>query len=436
MTKGQAITLDVRSGIWTWDIQVGFDWDGDGSFEDIQRAFSTPGTAITEAASSWGKPPYNSTDYRKNQQKALGHRGVLQHTFNVTVPVSAATGTTRMRILCDGDGYAGGIPAFDMCGSIGYAGSMHDFGMQIVGNQTADRPVASLQGGTYKGDQVVTITSTTADASIYYTLDGSTPTESTGTLYTAPVNITGAEMATTTVVLKAIAVKAGLESSSVMSETYNIQKGWSVPGGSYCTKEDRYIITATTTGAQSELNYSQSSNPSKIYIDTKKEITAEAGSEFTLNVRSTAATKWDHAIVFVDWNRNFSFDDSGEQLFKVGKEAAGDEEVADFTRKISVPADAKVGTTRLRVQFTDAWHKKNEPGHSHSGDDDVDQGGVYDFVLNIVPQTPTGIEHVTTAEGTKKATEVYTIDGIRLQTSLDKLTKGVYIVDGKKVVIK
>ena len=38
-----------------------------------------------------------------------------------------------MRILCDGDGYAGGhAPALDMCNSVGYAGSMHDFGVEVT----------------------------------------------------------------------------------------------------------------------------------------------------------------------------------------------------------------------------------------------------------------------------------------------------------------
>lgn len=148
--KGQELTMDVRSGIWSWDIQIGIDWDGDGTFEDVQRAFSTPGVAITEATSSWSSA-YASTfanaDWRKEQERTLGHRGVVYHQFTFTVPQTARAGNTRMRVICDGDGYGDGdgynpgVPPFDMCGKVGYAGSMHDFGIKV-----ADSAVTGLQG--------------------------------------------------------------------------------------------------------------------------------------------------------------------------------------------------------------------------------------------------------------------------------------------------
>src|SRR5205085_809326 len=56
-------------------------------------------------------------------------------------------------------------------------------------------------------------------ATIHYTIDGSTPTASTGTIYSAPVNIA----ATTT--LKAIASKSGLTDSTVTTGVYTIDAG-------------------------------------------------------------------------------------------------------------------------------------------------------------------------------------------------------------------
>ena len=51
------------------------------------------------------------------------------------MPKDAVLGFTRMRILVDGDGYNGGAtPPFDLCGKIGYAGSMHDYGITIAGS--------------------------------------------------------------------------------------------------------------------------------------------------------------------------------------------------------------------------------------------------------------------------------------------------------------
>lgn len=53
-------------------------------------------------------------------------------------------------------------------------------------------PAFSPAGGTYSAGQTVTITSATSGATIRYTTDGSTPTATTGTLYTAPISISAA----------------------------------------------------------------------------------------------------------------------------------------------------------------------------------------------------------------------------------------------------
>jgi hypothetical protein len=79
-------------------------------------------------------------------------------------------------------------------------------------------PVFSPPGGVYTSAQNVSITSATSGATIRYTTDGSTPSETAGTIGTV-VNIS----ATTT--LNAIAYKAGMTDSTVTSETYTISSG-------------------------------------------------------------------------------------------------------------------------------------------------------------------------------------------------------------------
>lgn len=76
-------------------------------------------------------------------------------------------------------------------------------------------PIASPVGGTYSSTQTVTLSTETSGASIYYTLDGTTPTASS-TLYSAPLNIS------TTATLKAIAIKAGMTNSDAFSSIYTI----------------------------------------------------------------------------------------------------------------------------------------------------------------------------------------------------------------------
>jgi len=80
----------------------------------------------------------------------------------------------------------------------------------------AAMPTFNPAPGTYSSTQQVTISSTTAGATMYYTTDGTTPTTSS-TKYTAPVTIS----ATTT--LKAIATAANLSNSAVASGVYTIQ---------------------------------------------------------------------------------------------------------------------------------------------------------------------------------------------------------------------
>lgn len=80
----------------------------------------------------------------------------------------------------------------------------------------AATPVLSPGPGVYTSAQIVTITTTSSGATIYYTTDGSTPTTSS-TKYTTPVTIN----ATST--LQAIASGTGFTSSAVAGGLYTIQ---------------------------------------------------------------------------------------------------------------------------------------------------------------------------------------------------------------------
>lgn len=76
-------------------------------------------------------------------------------------------------------------------------------------------PTFSPVGGTYDEAQNVTITCETEGASIYYTLDGSTPTNAS-TLYSSPINVSE------TTTIKAIAYDATGAASNVATATYTI----------------------------------------------------------------------------------------------------------------------------------------------------------------------------------------------------------------------
>jgi regulation of enolase protein 1 (concanavalin A-like superfamily) len=80
-------------------------------------------------------------------------------------------------------------------------------------------PIFSPGGGYYGSTQVVTITSATSGATIRYTTDGSTPSETVGTLYSGPVSI-GPTL--NPLVLKAIAYESGFVDSTVIADDYAI----------------------------------------------------------------------------------------------------------------------------------------------------------------------------------------------------------------------
>ena len=119
------------------------------------------------------------------------------------------------------------------------------------GNTNAAQVVApafSPSAGTYTNAQSVTISTTTSGASIRYTTNGSTPSETSGTLYSGPVSITN------TTTLKAIAYETGFLDSSVSSATYTINYPQVVapafsPGAGTYTNAQSVTISSTTSGA-------------------------------------------------------------------------------------------------------------------------------------------------------------------------------------------
>lgn len=287
-------------------------------------------------------------------------------------------------------------------------------------------PVFSVPSGKYQSAQTVEITTETEGAQIYYTLDGTTPTKESS-LYTEPLTISE------TTTLKAIAMKDGMANSQMTEATYSFFE-WDIPGGTTHSDESRYITSATTEGAVSELSYSGSSNPGVVYVDTNVGMTVEQGSSFDLNVVSTDDMKWCHAIVFVDWNLDYDFDDEGEELFKVGSDVndsdvvpnlpgVGNTEVPDFTRTINVPADAVIGTTRMRIQFTDAWHIKGVDHPAHSAMDNVDKGRVYDFDVTVVA----GVPRLTIEESANGSVSVVDSDTGEAVNDGDEVTVGQYL---------
>jgi hypothetical protein len=116
--------------------------------------------------------------------------------------------------------------------------------------QTAAPPVFSPGGGSYPGPQTVTITSATAGASIFLTLEGETPGCGTGFIYVGPLIVT---FPTT---MKAIACAPGLADSARVSETYTILAAappvFSPGGGNHAGPQ---MVTITSPSVDAYIRY-------------------------------------------------------------------------------------------------------------------------------------------------------------------------------------
>lgn len=80
---------------------------------------------------------------------------------------------------------------------------------------TVVAPTATPDTGDIADNATVTLASATSGATIFYTNDGSTPTRASA-IYTVPISITDAVM------IKAIAIKAGMNDSPIKTSIYTI----------------------------------------------------------------------------------------------------------------------------------------------------------------------------------------------------------------------
>jgi hypothetical protein len=109
----------------------------------------------------------------------------------------------------------------------------------------AATPTFSPAAGTYAGAQDVTIATTTASAQIYYSLDGTDPTQAS-TLYSTPVHIANS------MVLKARAYATGMAPSAIASAAYSISapvaaKPTISPNGGTFTAAQQVTLSTTET---------------------------------------------------------------------------------------------------------------------------------------------------------------------------------------------
>lgn len=91
------------------------------------------------------------------------------------------------------------------------------------------KPISNLKEGQYEENKTIQLASKTIGATIYYTMDGSMPSKITGIKYTEPINLIGVVGKNTSITIKAIATKEGMQKSQVSTFIYTI----SIPAADY-----------------------------------------------------------------------------------------------------------------------------------------------------------------------------------------------------------
>lgn len=142
------------------------------------------------------------------------------------VSISCATGGAEIHYTTDGTTPTAGSPVYSSAITIDAAKTIKAIaiktGMTNSSVASASYTIAkvatpsfSVPAGEVESGTTVTITCSTGGATIHYTTDGTDPTSSSPT-YSAPIEIT------TAITLKAIAVKANMEDSSIKSASYTV----------------------------------------------------------------------------------------------------------------------------------------------------------------------------------------------------------------------
>jgi PKD repeat protein len=336
LVVGTSYTLTVVPSYTNSDhigVSVWIDWNQDGDFDDLHEILMAEKGRYNEAVTSF------------------------------FIPAHAVRGTaTRMRVRLN---YQVGYP--QSCGNDTYFGEVEDYSVVVVdqSQQSGNAPVASLftvtnqitRGESIRFENI----STNAPTSLHWKFVGGTPAESTNQNPTVTYNSDG--------VFPVILTVNNQYGTDRTIAYVNVSKGGGV-GGAYCTtantRNDVYIDQVTFGNIVNNTGYSANG-----YGDFTQVTTAvQAGSTYPLNVRTTQNWQYNQVKVWIDWNQDGDFYDLGEEVLDM-------ENNNNFSRLITIPQNAKLGGTRMRVRLGYGLPSGPQPCGSES------IGEVEDYVIFI-----------------------------------------------------
>ncbi len=129
-----------------------------------------------------------------------------------------------------------------------------------------------------------------------------------------------------------------------------------------------WVEKVTTEGATQNLNYTATSNPlegvstDQYYFAADHKLILNQGQKITMTFKGNnsgtgESLQYDFIYPYLDYDGNYSFLDADEVLGQFGKMNAGTIEIVNpgLTIEFTVPEDAHIGESRLRIVGSDAW---------------------------------------------------------------------------------
>ncbi len=168
--------------------------------------------------------------------------------------------------------------------------------------------------------------------------------------------------------------------------------GYPVPTGN--TYTDNYLASITTTGGDTNIDYSANAHPGQTLVVVPGKVQLAKGESFTMNLTANSLgggssstvredIRYCHASLFTDFDQDFIFQKDAVQTWgnkpPTNNVYGNYDYVMNITHTITVPDDAPTGKSHVRMIYNNAW--KVFPTN---GTAELDKGIVYDIVVEVV----------------------------------------------------
>ncbi len=224
----------------------------------------------------------------------------------------------------------------------------------------------------------------------------------------------------------------------VLDRDPDAEAEYSIPDGALHSEHKAYVSRIYTSGAYTDWDQSWESCPESVYTLAERGLAVKSDSEFTMNLLANDLgspgtvkqdLRYNVAYIYTDWDGDgaFDLDTRYGEMPPTDNVAANYDVIMNIAHDFSVPKGLSPGIGRIRIIYQNAWNALSGPDAT-----DIVEGQAIDIPVEITKGT-VGIEEIETVPAKTQNHEIYDILGRRI---FGKPVPGIYIIDGKKVMIR